>query len=132
MDLGAHDGTKEAPAILGAILLLLGGLRDLVAAYPLIGFVSMGVIGGLAGWAFAVEHGTLDQATLRGHLAFILRRVLLGGCLGVALWLAWESYTLGPHLVGMLAAGAIGAFPMRAYEYVGRATTVFIRKKVGR
>lgn len=118
--MASRDIASESVSIVTGATLLLAALRDLLIAWPVIGFVCMGVIGGVAGYAFAVEHGALDEADLRGHLGFLFRRVALGWCLAVAVWMVWEAYSPATPLLGMLAAGVAGAFPVQAFRFAQR------------
>lgn len=100
--------------------LILATLRDLLIAYPVIGFVFMGLAGGIISWVVAVEGGIFDQWEFRKHACFVTRRALLGAALGLCTWMLWQSYQPVPVLIGMLAAGMAGAFPIKACNWIAR------------
>lgn len=103
-----------------AATLTLAAVRDLILAYPLIGFMFMGASGGVIGWVLAVEAGIFDHRPLSDHTYFVIRRALLGAALGVCIWMIWQPYQYVPVLIAMLAAGLAGAFPIKACNYIGR------------
>ncbi len=98
----------------------MAAIRDLVLAFPVIGFFVMGTAGGIIGWALAVEGGVFDHKPLADQVKFVVRRAIIGGSLGVCLWMIWQSYQYIPVLIGMLLAGFAGAFPIKACNFIWR------------
>lgn len=124
-------GSVVAPVLVVPPIAILAAARDLLVAYPIVGFVALGILGGIAGWAFAVEQGLLDESTARDHACFATRRAILGGCLGVAVWMMWDVWGSTSVMLGMLAAGVAGAFPMHAFAIGATTVRRFVNGRMG-
>lgn len=96
---------------------LLADVSGLLGTYPLVSFVGMGGIGGVAGWALAMDRGELDAASWRAILCLLSRRLLLGGCIGVATFVWWSD---APQNQGLwtMAVGLAAIDPVRAVKVV--------------
>ena len=79
---------------------------------PMAGFVAIGAIGGVSGWALAVEMGKLDSHPLRGHVCVLARRIVLGMAIGVAVGALWLDAGTSSRGLWMLGTGIAAAAPV--------------------
>ena len=94
---------------------------------PMLGFVCIGGLGGIAGWALAVETGRLDDHPLRGLACVLARRIVLGAIIGVcggALWLDAGTASRGPW---MFCVGVAATAPVEISRVAMQALTRLIR-----
>ena len=106
----AADTTVSVSVAVGASA-LLADISGLLQAYPLVSFCGMGMIGGVAGWALAMDRGELDAAAARGIFCFLSRRLMLGACIGISAAVWWadgrESQGLWMMLTGLLSVDPV-------------------------
>lgn len=96
---------------------VLAEFSGLLHSYPLVSFVGMGVVGGLAGWGMALDRGDLDQSTGRQILCFLFRRVLLGGCIGIGASVLWSD-TPTQQGLWVFVTGLISVDPVRGVRAI--------------
>jgi hypothetical protein len=72
----------------------------------------MGCIGGIAGWALAMDRGELDKSNARQIACFLFRRLMLGACIGVAASVWWSDTEMNQGL-WMLVTGLLSIDPVR-------------------
>lgn len=120
------------PIIYGGAL--VGALADIQAVYlssPLLGFLTCGVLGGLAGWAFALEQGKLDRIKWRPHVCFVARRLMMGITFAVMAWLIWPVERDHMPTGGMLTTGLLAAFPLEVVAALKDTAIDFLKKRMG-
>jgi hypothetical protein len=91
---------------------VLADVSGLLHSYPLVSFAGMGCIGGIAGWALAMDRGELDKSNARQILCFLCRRLMLGACIGVAASVWWSDTAVNQGL-WMLITGLLSIDPVR-------------------
>ena len=64
--------------------------EHLFVALPVLGFVTLAVIGGFVGWCLMIESGRTDALTTMRSIALLLRRIAMGVGVGIAAWLVWR------------------------------------------
>lgn len=95
----------------------LADISGLLAAFPAVSFVAMGMVGGLAGWALAMDRGELDVMPWRQMLCMLWRRLILGGCIGIAAGVWWAD---SPNAIGawLMVTGLLSIDPVRGTQAV--------------
>lgn len=90
-----------------ATLAVLADISGVFHTYPVLSFVGMGMVGGLGGWALALDRGDLDHVPYRIILCMLGRRLILGACIGIAAATWWAddktSQGLWVFLTGLLS-----------------------------
>ena len=129
LSLSSEPTTQYAYA--GAVVGVLADLQAVYLSSPLLGFLTCGVLGGLAGWAFALEQGKLDRVKWRPHVCFVARRLLLGVTFAVMAWLVWPVDKGAMPTGGMLTTGLLAAFPLEVVAALKDTALEFLRKRMG-
>lgn len=112
----AADTTVSVSVAVGASA-VLADISGLLQAYPLFSFCGMGMIGGLAGWALAMDRGEFDSAGARFVGCFLFRRIMLGLCIGVAAAVWWAD-TKESQGFWTFVAGLVAIDPVRGTQAV--------------
>lgn len=115
----------------GALVGVLDDVQALYLSSPLLGFLTCGLLGGLAGWAFALEQGKLDRVKWRPHVCFVARRLLLGVTFAVMAWLVWPVDKGAMPTGGMLTTGLLAAFPLEVVAALKDTAIDFLKKRMG-
>lgn len=100
------------PGWIAGLLATMAESGMLFDQVPMLGFVLVGGIGGFAGWALAIEMGKLDTFTTRQHVNFLIRRILLGMVIGVAIGSLWLDEPTSARGLWMLGTGIAAAAPV--------------------
>lgn len=118
--------TGSAAVAAAAILTDVSGL---LTAYPAVSFIGMGLTGGLAGWALAIDRGQLDHQGARFILCMLARRLMLGMCIGIAA-VVWWSDVRSSQGLWMMLTGLISIDPVRGVKAVWERVLVMLPKAV--
>jgi hypothetical protein len=119
---------KTALSVTGASF--VADISSAIVAYPILGFLSLGCIGGLSGAFLAQEAGTLDTMDRRGALCFFARRIILGMAIGVTVYVGWADQSQAPGL-WLLATGIISTSPVEMVRKVVEVAQSFLARKAG-
>jgi len=109
---------------------MVAEITSIIVANPILGFISLGCIGGMSGAFLAQEAGVLDQMDWRKALCFFARRVILGASIGVTVYVGWADQSQASGL-WLLATGIISTSPVEMVRKVIEVAQSFIARKAG-
>lgn len=106
----------EQKAAVSAVMTVSGAsvfadISYLLAAFPLISFGLIGVVGGAMGYLLMAEQGRLDALSWQQSLCVMTRRVVLGAAIGTVVYVAWADQIEAKGL-WLLATGVIATSPV--------------------
>lgn len=134
----ATPASESAGIAIGASGWLAGVISSLTSAnqlfqqLPILGFITMGLLGGFAGWALLIELGKLDGRTNREYACVLVRRIGLGLAIGTAMGVYWiYSQDTGQGL-WMLAAGIVATAPVELSTSGINLVVEVVRARIGR
>lgn len=97
---------------MAGIIALLADTHALFDKAPMLGFICMGLLGGFAGWALMLDLGKLDGKSPGVIAVALLRRIILGLCIGIAAGISWGYFEGEARGIWMLGAGVAATAPV--------------------
>lgn len=100
------------------LIALAADTEHVFAAFPMLGFAVLGVIGGFVGWCLMIETGRTDALTTLRSIALLLRRMAMGIGVSIAAWLVWMTVDGGGDKGNwMLITGAFAVAPVEMVQW---------------
>lgn len=120
----------EQKALAISAIPILSDMAATMVAWPLLKFVGLGLVGGASGFFLAQETGKLDGMSRREVLCFLGRRLVLGACIGVMVYVGWAGTSEYANL-WMLGVCVISTSPIEMIKKVVEVAQGFIQTKGG-
>ncbi len=136
MAASSETAILAAPAVaqgsgwLAGLIATLTETHRLFDQSPMLGFISMGLLGAFAGWALAIESGKFDEVSGRKQVQSLLRRAGIGVAIGVATGVWWGDSPGASRGMWMLVAGVIAAAPVDMFRAGLEILTTFLRQRI--
>jgi len=118
----------EQKALVISSIPILGEAAATLNALPLLKFIGLGCVGGLAGSFLAQEKGLLDTLSRRDKVCFFSRRIVLGACIGVMVFVGWAGDSEYANL-WMLGVCVISTSPIEMSKKIIELAQGFLAKK---
>ncbi|MEK9809113.1 MAG: hypothetical protein VW362_01600 [Candidatus Nanopelagicales bacterium] len=103
---------------------------QLFVAFPMLGFIAIGVVGGLSGFFLLQEQGRLDALSWRMNLCVLARRMMLGAAIGTVIYVGWADQSEARGL-WLLATGIVATSPVEMIKKVVDLAQQVLTRKAG-
>jgi len=120
----------EQKALAFSAISLLSDVAAMLLAWPVLKFIGLGLVGGASGFFLAQETGRLDNLSRGQRACFLSRRLLLGACIGVMVFVGWAGDSEYVNM-WLLAVCIISTSPIEMVKKIVEVAQSFITKKAG-
>jgi hypothetical protein len=121
--------THQQTGFLAGCLAVLVQVGDLYQRSPMLGFITMGLLGSIAGFGLLMEQGRYDEVSQSRQLRSLGLRIVIGCVIGVGVGLLWADTEQTGKGVWMLATVVIASAPIDMWRIAVDTMGNIIRRK---